>query len=88
MWENYLSFGMELGLDCDTYSLFDDKGNFGIKDVSNKVTNLKHTQNKILILINDPCENPTGFCMSDNDYDALLKACNASIDFIKENMIP
>ena len=84
MWENYLSFGMELGFDCDTYSLFDDKGNFGIKDLSNKVTNLKHTQNKILILINDPCENPTGFCMSDSDYDALIDIArnNPNTNFI------
>ena len=44
--------------------------------------------------VNSLCKNSSiklienGDHTFDNDYDALLKACNASIDFIKENMIP
>ena len=26
----------------------------------------------IVIAINDPCENPTGFCMEESDYDSLI----------------
>ena len=84
MWENYLSYGVEMGFNSATYSLFDENGNFDIEDLKHKVTNLKHTQNKILILINDPCENPTGFCMKEKDYDALINIArdNPNTNFI------
>ena len=84
MWENYLSYGVEMGFNSATYSLFDENGNFGIEDLKHKVTNLKHRQNKILILINDPCENPTGFCMKEKDYDALINIArdNPNTNFI------
>ncbi len=84
MWENYLSYGVEMGFNSATYSLFDKDGNFDIDDLNHKVTNLKHTQNKILILINDPCENPTGFCMKEKDYDKLINIArnNPNINFI------
>lgn len=84
MWENYLSYGVEMGFNSATYSLFDKNGNFDIEDLKHKVINLKHTQNKILILINDPCENPTGFCMKEKDYDALINIArdNPNTNFI------
>ncbi len=84
MWENYLSYGVEMGFNSATYSLFDKDGNFDIDDLNHKVTNLKHTQNKILILINDPCENPTGFCMKEKDYDKLINIArnNPNTNFI------
>lgn len=72
MWENYLTMAQEIGFNTDTYRLFNDDGLFGIGDLNSKVNNLKASQNRIMILINDPCENPTGFCMKDRDYDALI----------------
>lgn len=72
MWENYLSYGIEMGFNSGTYSLFNKDGLFDIDDLNNKVNQIKKTQKKILITINDPCENPTGFCMKEKDYDALL----------------
>ena len=73
MWENYLSMAQEAGTNTDTYCLFNDEDSFDIASLNSKVNELKKSQNRIMILINDPCENPTGFCMKDEDYDALLK---------------
>ena len=72
MWENYLNMAKEAYIKSDTYRLFNDDDAFDIDDLTNKVNELKDKQNKIMILINDPCENPTGFCMKDSDYDALI----------------
>ena len=72
MWENYLNSAKEIGYNADTYRLFDDEDNFGIEDIIQKVNSLKDKQKHILILINDPCENPTGFCMKDEDYDRFI----------------
>ena len=84
MWENYLSYGIEMGFNSDTYSLFNESGSFDINSLINRVNELKKKQNKILITINDPCENPTGFCMEEIDYDALIAISrnNPETDFI------
>ena len=84
MWENYLNMAKEAYINADTYSLFNENDDFDIDDLINKVNALKNKQKKIMILINDPCENPTGFCMKDSDYDKLLNIArdNPSNDFV------
>lgn len=72
MWENYLNIASESGCKTLTYRLFDDEDNFDIDDLKAQINSLKNTQNRLMILINDPCENPTGFCMKEKDYDDLI----------------
>ena len=72
MWENYLNFAKDMGFNPDTYSLFNNQDLFDIDDLNHKINTLKKSQKRFVILINDPCENPTGFCMKDEDYDGLL----------------
>ena len=72
MWENYLSIANEVGVNTDTYQLFDDEDVFDIVSLSDRINCLKAKQNRLMILINDPCENPTAFCMKDQDYDNLI----------------
>ena len=84
MWENYLNMGKDAGFNTDTYRLFNDEGLFGIDDLNKKIDDLKKSQKRIMMLINDPCENPTGFCMRDEDYDHLLDIArnNPDNDFV------
>lgn len=84
MWENYLNMGKDAGFNTDTYRLFNDEDLFDIDDLNRKVNELKKSQKRIMMLINDPCENPTGFCMKDEDYDNLLNIAknNPENDFI------
>ena len=84
MWENYLNFASDLGINTDTYRLFNDKDLFDIDSINSKVDELKKSQKRIMILINDPCENPTGFCMKEKDYDDLLDIAktNPNNDFV------
>ena len=72
MWENYLNCAKEMDFVPQTYLLFDEEGNFNDKDIDKQVNIIKQKQNRIMILVNDPCENPTGFCMTDDDYDRLI----------------
>ena len=84
MWENYLTYGVEMGFLSDTYRLFGEDGLFDIEGLRKKVDSLKAKQRRIVILINDPCENPTGFCMKEKDYDALIDIArnNPDNDFV------
>ena len=45
-----------MGFNTDTYSLFTDDGKFDIASIREKVDELKAKQDRVLILINDPCE--------------------------------
>lgn len=84
MWENYLNYGTEMGFKSLLYTLFDDGDNFDINGLRKKIDSIKENQKRILITINDPCENPTGFCMKDEDYDNLINIskANPNNDFI------
>ena len=84
MWENYLNMGKDAGFNTDTYRLFNDEGLFDTDDLNSKIDGLKKSQKRIMMLINDPCENPTGFCMKDEDYDNLINIAknNPNNDFI------
>lgn len=84
MWENYLNFATEAGVNTLTYRLFNDQDSFDIDDLIDKVNSLKNKQKRIMILINDPCENPTGFCMEEKDYDRLIDIAknNPNNDFV------
>ena len=84
MWENYLNYSKEMGFKTETYSLFNKDNKFDIDDLNSKIDSIKNRQKKILMLINDPCENPTGFCMEEKDYDSLLDIAknNPNNDFI------
>ena len=84
MWENYLNCAKEMEFIPQTYKLFDEEDRFNIKDIYEQVNAIKTRQKRIMILINDPCENPTGFCMVDEDYDNIIKLAkdNPDVDFV------
>lgn len=79
MWENYINFATERGASYQTYSLYDENGNFNLESLKANILSL-YDQERILIVLNDPCENPTGFCMTDKDYDELVMMLNSFKD--------
>lgn len=56
----------------DTYTLFDEKQNFNIAAFTVKVKELLAKQNNLVIIINTPAHNPTGYSLSDSDWDNVL----------------
>ena len=62
----------------DTYTLFDEEQKFNIAAFSAKVKEVLSKQNNLVIIINTPAHNPTGFSLTDGDWDnvlALFKEC-------------
>ena len=84
MWENYLNCAKEMEFIPETFLLFNEEGRFNIEDISKHVKEIKKHQKRIMMLINDPCENPTGFCMKDEDYDHFIGLAreNPDTDFV------
>lgn len=56
----------------DTYTLFDENQNFNIKSFESKVTELLTKQNNLVAIINTPAHNPTGYSLSDSEWDNVL----------------
>jgi aromatic-amino-acid transaminase len=58
-----------------TYSLFDEEHNFNIKSFAAKVQETLAKQDSLLIIINTPAHNPTGYSLSEEDWMKILDAC-------------
>ena len=77
------------GSKCETYNLFkNDK--FDLDDFKSKVNNILKKQDRIVILINDPCHNPTGYYLTDEEWESIisfLKTINSKKKIILLNDI-
>ena len=75
MWGNYKQFAYENFASYTTYKMFDN-GKFNLTDLKNKMVELKQKQGRIVLVINDPCHNPTGYTMSSEEWVSLVDTIN------------
>lgn len=82
MWGPYKAIAKESGGEFDCYELFDEEGGFHLKSFEEKVTELSKKQENVVIIINDPCQNPTGYKLTEEEWLAVMeilkKACQAA----------
>ena len=76
MWETYITIAKERGCGVEKYDLYDSESNFNLNSIKESIIKLMPQQENIILVINDPCHNPTGFCMTDKDYDDLINLLN------------
>lgn len=77
MWGPYKLIPEEVGGSFETYRVFNDKDEFDLEDFKSKVNGLLEVQENVVIMINDPCHNPTGFSLSIPEWKEVL-------DFLQE----
>ena len=71
-WGTYNVICNECGCKLTTYQLFDEQQNFNIKAYEAKVDEIMAGQDSLLAIINTPAHNPTGFSLSEEDWDNVL----------------
>lgn len=72
-WGTYKIICDETGKSLETFKLFnDDLTGFNIESFSEKVSALLKSQSSLLIILNTPAHNPTGYSLSDDDWDNVL----------------
>lgn len=76
MWGNYKQMLYENNQGHVCYDLFDEYGCFNLEDLKKKAYELKKTQDRILIVVNDPCQNPTGYSMRQIEFRNLIVFLN------------
>ena len=71
-WGNYNVIAIETAKKLATFTLFDENLNFNIGAFTAKVDDLLSAQDSLLIILNTPAHNPTGFALTESDWDAVL----------------
>lgn len=78
-WPNYDQIAKQAGINLKTFSRFKNNNSFNFDDLEKTILNI---EGKILLSINDPCHNPTGYCLSDEEYIKLFELVNKYEDKI------
>lgn len=73
-WGPYATIAHEHGRKVQTFSMFDASGAFDAASLESALRSLMQTQGSALLLLNDPCHNPTGYSLSEEDWDNVRAA--------------
>jgi aromatic-amino-acid transaminase len=76
MWTNYKLIAKKAHAGYMTYSMFDKNGGLNIPSIKETIAKARETSHHVLLVINDPCQNPTGYCMTKEEYDELFMVLN------------
>ncbi len=71
-WGPYKTIAKEAGTPVEYYELFDGD-RFNIESFKQVCTDVMRKQGKVLVFINDPCQNPTGYTMAESEWDQVLE---------------
>lgn len=71
-WGSYDSIAEEGGRSVTTYKLFDENGEFNFASFKENFLELARTQERIFTIINTPAHNPTGYTVSDDEWDMII----------------
>ena len=72
-WAPYKSIAGELYRGTEYFEMFDEKGRFNTADFDYKVKKLTRNQERLVVIINTPAGNPTGYSLSMEDWYAVKK---------------
>lgn len=72
-WSPYGTICAEQGKSIDTYKLFTEDRKYNIKALEEKVEELLAVQERLVVIINTPAHNPTGFSLSVEDWKNVVE---------------
>ena len=75
-WGSYKLMADEFSLKVESYKLFDEKDNFNLNSFFQKAEGIMEKEGKVFAIINDPCHNPTGYSMTENEWKELIQRVN------------
>jgi len=77
-WAPYGTIAQEIGRNIATYELFDENRNFNAASFSGKVRELLEAQGRLVIIINTPAHNPTGYSLTLDDWDKVIESVKSA----------
>lgn len=74
-WGSYKLMAAMDNIKVETYALFEDD-HFHISDFKEKCEAILEKQKKLLVVINDPCHNPTGYSLTQEEWEEIVEILN------------
>lgn len=75
-WGPYKNIMDEQGRSIETFELFSSDGSFNIPEFEKSVKKILRNQERLLVIINTPANNPTGYSLSDKDFESVVRVLN------------
>lgn len=75
-WSPYQNFALEANVDLKTFLMYDNDFKFNLVDFKAKAIELAKEQSRLCVLLNDPSNNPTGLCMTKEDWKQVVAILN------------
>lgn len=88
-WGSYKLMASQNNINTVTYAMFEGD-HFNLDSFKRICEGVINKQNKLLVVINDPCHNPTGYSMSHHEWDeviAFLNECGKHVPCVLLNDI-
>lgn len=79
-WAPYNTIAQEQGRHIETFELFNEAGGFNTEGFAAKVNEILKNQNRLVIIINTPSHNPTGYALSDDEWRDVVDILNAAAE--------
>lgn len=77
-WAPYNTIAGEIGRKLETFEFFDENMKFNIGSFSTKITELLARQDRLVIILNTPAHNPTGYALTDEDWKQIKNVLEAT----------
>lgn len=87
-WAPYNTIAGEIGRSIDTFEFFTTERKFNTESFRAKVTELLNAQESLVIIMNTPAHNPTGYSLTLEDWDNVVEvlteasACGKAIALV------
>lgn len=75
-WTPYENMAEEANLGVETFQMFDENFRFNRQEFRRKALALAEEQHRLFLILNDPCNNPTGLCLSKDDWAEVVSVLN------------
>lgn len=75
-WAPYKSLCAQQGRELVTYELFNENRGFNVEGFAKTVFEVAEEQGRLIILLNTPAHNPTGYSVTDEEWDKIVEILN------------
>ena len=77
-WANYKNIASQHGRGFATFRFFTEDGGFDAEDLEKQLNALAAEQDQVVLMLNTPAHNPTGYSLSLDDWDKVIRIVNAA----------
>lgn len=86
-WAAYKSICRETGRNFDTFVMFDEAGHFNVQGCIEKLREYAAKQTNVFLILNTPANNPTGYNVKQQEWEAIMAELTAIANNGKNNVV-